>query len=108
MNRRLKTVKVEETVSMIKNIAIPFIEAEDYRDGNIHAFEIMNTKWVPVGAMLRKPRIPEAVKMVARCFLKNRAPFQYNPKTRSIKLKSVDQRFGLGYKPKKDDYKWVA
>ena len=24
-----------------------------------------------------------------------------------MKLKCADQRFGLGYKPKKDDYKWV-
>jgi hypothetical protein len=108
MNGMLITVKAEETVSMIKNVAIPFIEAEDCRDGNVHAFEIMNTEWVPEGAMLRKPRIPEAAKMVARCFLKNRAPFQNNPKTGPINLKSVDQRFGRGYKPKKDDYKRVA
>jgi hypothetical protein len=68
----------------------------------------VNTEWVPEGAVLRKPKIPEAAKMAARCFLKNAAPFQYNPKTGPIKLKSVDQRFGLGYKPKKDDYKRVA
>jgi hypothetical protein len=68
----------------------------------------VNTEWVPEGAVLRKPRIPEAAKMAARCFLKNGAPFQYSPKTRPIKLKSVDQRFGLGYKPKKYDYKQVA
>jgi hypothetical protein len=108
MNGMLITVKAEETVSMIKNVAIPFIEAKDCRDGNIHAFEIMNTEWVPEGVVLKKPRIPEAAKMVARCFLKNGAPFQNNPKTEPIKLKGVDQRFGLGYKPKKDDYKQVA
>jgi hypothetical protein len=108
MNGMLTTVKAKETVSMIKNVAIPFIEVEDCRDGNIHAFEIVNTEWVPEGAVLRKPRILEAAKMVARCFLKNRALFQHNPKTGPIKLKSVDPRFGLGYKPKKDDYKRVA
>jgi hypothetical protein len=77
MNGILITVKAEETVSMIKNIAIPFIEVEDCRDGDIHAFEIVNMEWVPEGAVLRKPRIHEAAKMAARCFLKNGAPFQY-------------------------------
>ena len=105
MNGMLITVKVKETVSMIRNVAIPFIEVENYRDGNIHAFEIVITEWVLEGVVLRKPTIPEAAKMAARCFLKNRAPFQYNPKIGSIRLKSVDQRFRLGYKPKKDDYK---
>jgi len=33
---------------------------------------------------------------------------RHNPKTGPIKLNSVDQRFRLGYKPKKDDYKRVA
>jgi hypothetical protein len=27
---------------------------------------------------------------------------------RLIKLKCANQRFGLGYKPKKDNYKWVT
>jgi hypothetical protein len=106
MNGMLITVKAEETVSMIKNVAIPFIEAEDYRDGIIHAFEIVNAEWVPEGAVLRKPRIPETTKMAAKCFLKNRAPFQCNPETGMpglIKLKCANQIFGLGYKPKKDD-----
>jgi hypothetical protein len=111
MNGMLITVKAEETVSMIKNMAIPFIKAEDCRDGNIHAFEIMNAEWVPEGAVLRKPRIPETVKMAAKCFIKNGAPFQCNPETGMpglIKLKCANQRFGLGYKPKKDDYKRVT
>jgi len=111
MNGMLITVKAEETVSMIKNMAIPFIEAEDCRDGNIHAFEIMNAERVPEGAVLRKPRIPETAKMAAKYFLKNEASFQCNPETempRLIKLKCANQRFGLGYKPKKDDYKWVT
>ena len=68
----------------------------------------MNTEWVPEDVVLGKPRILGAAKMVAKCFLKNKAPFQCNKKTRTIKLKSTDQRFGLGYKPKKDDYKRVV
>ena len=42
---------------MIKNVAIPFIEEKDCRDGNIHAFGIVNTEWVPKGAVLRKLEI---------------------------------------------------
>jgi hypothetical protein len=39
----LVTVKAEETVSMTKNVAVPFIEAGDCKGNNIHAFEIVNT-----------------------------------------------------------------
>jgi hypothetical protein len=44
MNGMLITVKVEETISMIRNMVVPFIEVRYWRDGNIHAFEIMNAK----------------------------------------------------------------
>jgi len=49
--------------------------------------------------------------MATKCFLKNGAPFQCHPETGMpglIKLKCANQRFGLGYKPKKDYYKWVT
>ena len=75
MNEMLITVKAEEIVSMIENVAIPFIRAEDYRDENIHAFEIINAEWIPEGVVLRKPRIPEAAKMTVKCFLMNEIPF---------------------------------
>jgi hypothetical protein len=45
---------------------------------------------------------------------KHGVPFQYDPKTRMpkrvnlMKLKCVDYRFGLGYKFKREYYKWVA
>ncbi|XP_073259781.1 uncharacterized protein [Populus alba] len=114
MNGMLVTVKAEETVSMIKNVAIPFIEAEDCKDNNIHAFEIVNTDWVPENTVLRRPRISEAARMVAQCLLERGIPFQYNPITEipkranPIKMKGADQRFGLGYKPKKEDHRWAA
>ena len=41
-NELLITIKAEETISMIKNVAIPFIEADDCRDRNIHTFEVVN------------------------------------------------------------------
>ena len=42
MNGMPVNVKAEEIVSMIRNVVTPFIKVEDYRDMNIHAFEIMN------------------------------------------------------------------
>lgn len=98
---------------MIKNVIIPFIEAKDYRYGNIHAFGIMNIKWVLKGAVLRKPKVLKAARM-ASIFLKHGVPFQYDPITRIpervnlMKFECVDQRFGLEYKPKRDDYRWVV
>ena len=75
MNEMLVTVKAEETMSMIKNVAIPFIEVEDCKDNNIHAFEIVNTDWVPENTVLRRLRISEAARMVAQCFLERGIPF---------------------------------
>ena len=43
-NGVLVTVKAEETISMVKNVAVPFIEADDCVDGNLHAFEVVNTE----------------------------------------------------------------
>jgi len=35
----------------------PFIEAKYCRDGNIQAFEIVHTKWVPEGTVLKRLKI---------------------------------------------------
>jgi hypothetical protein len=29
---------------MVRNVVVPFIEAEDCRDGNLHALEVVNTE----------------------------------------------------------------
>jgi hypothetical protein len=114
MNGMLVTVKAEETISMIKNVAVPFIEADDCKYSNIHAFEIVNTDWVPENTILRRPRISEAARMATQCFLEHGIPFQYNPITgipegvNLAKMTCVDQRFGLGYKPSKEDHRWAA
>ncbi|XP_073264252.1 uncharacterized protein [Populus alba] len=113
-NGVLVTVKAEETISMVRNVAVPFIEAEDCKDGNLHAFEVVNTEWVPENTVVRKPEISEATKMAAKSFLKHKILFPYDiEKGRLewmdiIKLKAAEQRFGLGYKPKKEDYKRAA
>ena len=52
--------------------------------------------------------------MVAKYFLKHGLPFQYDPITgmperiNVIKMKCVDQRFGLGFKLIKEDFKREA
>jgi hypothetical protein len=114
MNGMLVTVKAEETVSMIKNVAVPFIEANDCKDNNIHAFEIVNADWVPENTVLRRPRISEAARMASLCFLNRGIPFQYNfiiriPEGVNLaRMKSAAQKFGLGYQPNQKDYRWAA
>ncbi|XP_052312616.1 uncharacterized protein LOC112328848 [Populus trichocarpa] len=104
----------EETVSMIKNVAVPFIEANDCKGNNIHAFEIVNTDWVPENTVLRRPRISEAARMASLCLLNRGIPFQYNfiiriPEGVNLaRMKSAAQRFGLGYQPNQEDYRWAA
>jgi len=113
-NGVLVTVKAEETISMVRNVAVPFFEAEDCKDGNLHAFEVVNTEWVPENTVVRKPELSEATKMAAKSFLKHKIPCPYVIEKGKlewidiIKLKAAEQRFGLGYKPKKEDYKRAA
>ena len=114
INGTLVKVKAEETLSMIRNVSVPYIEAEDCKDGNLHAFEIVNTEWVPENTVLRRPIISDTARMIAKCFLKHGLPFQNDPITGNLKrvnmmkIKAADQRFGLGFKPKKDDHKRAA
>jgi len=108
INGTLVKVKAEDTLSTIRNVLVPYIKAEDCKDGNLHAFEIVNTKWVPENTVLRRPIISDTTKMIPKCFLKNGLPFWYDPITGNlervnrIKIKVADKRFGLGFKPKKD------
>jgi hypothetical protein len=32
-------VKIEEALSMVRNVLIPYIEDEESKDGNLHAFD---------------------------------------------------------------------
>jgi hypothetical protein len=82
MNGMLITIKVEEKISMIKNMVVSFIEEEDCRNKSIHAFKIINVEWVPKGMILRRLKILEAIMMVVNCFLKHGIPFQYDPNIR--------------------------
>ena len=79
-----------------------------------HAFEIINTEWVPKNTVLRKLVIFKATRITTKYFLKHRFLFQYdlifrNPERISpIRLKTVNQRFELYFKPGKKDYKRAA
>jgi len=114
INGNLVTVRAEETLSMIKNVSIPYIETEESKDGNLHAFEVVSAEWVPENTVRRRPEISEAAKMVAKYFLKHGLPFQYDHTTgmpervNVIKMKCADQRFGLGFRPGKADFKRAA
>lgn len=75
MNGMLITIKVEEKISMIKNMVVSFIEEEDCRNKNIRALKIINVEWVPEGMILRRLKILEVIMMVVNCFLKHGIPF---------------------------------
>jgi hypothetical protein len=42
----LITIKVEEALSMVRNVSILYIEVEESKDENLHAFKVVNAKWV--------------------------------------------------------------
>lgn len=44
MNEMLVTIKAEETIFMTRNVALTFIEVENFKVENIHTFEIMNAE----------------------------------------------------------------
>jgi len=44
INGNLVTVRVEETLSMMRNVLIPYIETEESKDGNLHVFEVVNAE----------------------------------------------------------------
>lgn len=54
INRMLITVKAGETISIIRNLVVPFIKVKDCRDESIHAFEIVNVERIPENTILRK------------------------------------------------------
>ena len=66
MNGILVIVKAEETVPMVRNVVIPFIEAEDCKDENNYALKIVNINWVPKNTMLRRPKISKATRMAEK------------------------------------------
>jgi hypothetical protein len=114
INGNLVTVKAEEALTIVRNMSIPYIEVEESKDRNLHAFEVVNAEWVPENTVRRKPEVSEAARMAAKYFLKHGLPFQYDPITgmperiNIIKMKCVDQRFDLGFKPRKEDFKRAA
>jgi hypothetical protein len=56
-------------------MTVPYIEAEKSKDESLHAFNIVNTKWVPENMVLGKPVISEATRMTTKYLLKHILPF---------------------------------
>jgi hypothetical protein len=60
------------------------------------------------------PRISGAARRAAQWFLECKISFQHNPVTENLEkvnlimMKCANQRFGLGYEPKKEDHRWAA
>jgi hypothetical protein len=50
----LITVKAGESISIIRNMVVPFIKVKDCRDESIYAFEIVNVERIPENIILRK------------------------------------------------------
>ena len=114
INGNLVTVKAKEVLTTVRNVLVPYVEVEESKDGNLHAFEVVNAEWVLENTTRRKPEVSKAARMAAKYFLKHGLPFQYDPITgmperiNVIKMKCADQRFGLGFKPGKADFKRAA
>jgi hypothetical protein len=75
INENLVTVKAEEALTMVRNVSVPYIEAEESKDGNLHAFEVVNDEWVPENTTRKKPEVSKAVKTAVKYFLKHGLPF---------------------------------
>ena len=57
---------IKETLSMIKNVVVSYVETKDNANRNLHVFKVVNIKWVPKNTMRRKPKISKASNMVAK------------------------------------------
>ena len=65
INGKLITM-IEETLSMIKNVVVSYVETKDNANRNLHVFEVVHVEWVLKNTMIRKPKISKASNMVAK------------------------------------------
>jgi hypothetical protein len=79
MKKMLVIVNAKEAVFMIRNMVVPFLEALNCRDMNIHVFKILNAKRVPKNTVLRRPKISETTRMTVNCLLKHGIPLRPTP-----------------------------
>jgi len=54
INGTLVTIRAKETLAMIQNVVVTYIEAKESKDENLHTFEIVNIYWVLENSVLRK------------------------------------------------------
>lgn len=56
----------KETLSMINNMVVSYVETKDNANENLHVFKVVNVEWVLKNTMIRKPKISKASKMAAK------------------------------------------
>jgi hypothetical protein len=57
---------IKETLSMIKNVVVSYVETKDNANRNLHVFKVVHVEWVLKNTMIRKPKISKASKIVAK------------------------------------------
>jgi hypothetical protein len=65
----------EKAITIMKNMAVPYIKVENNTNGNLHAFEVVNVEWVPKNTIQNTLKFSEAAIMNAKCFVKHEFPF---------------------------------
>lgn len=65
----------EKATTIMKNMVVPYIKAENNTNGNLHAFEVVNVEWVLENIIRDTPKLSEAAIMAAKCYVKHGLPF---------------------------------
>jgi len=114
-DNKLVIVTAEDDVLVMKPSSTPYIEAaEEALETAFQALEIANATYVKEGNLIAKPQLSGASKMVAKVMIKG----GYKPRkslgrdergcANLIELHENKDKFGLGYKPTKEDWRKIA
>jgi hypothetical protein len=69
-NERFIIIKVEQTMIVMKNIVVPYIELEGVRDGGLHTFKVVNTYLFIENTINRSPALLKVVKIAIKYMVK--------------------------------------
>jgi len=69
-NERFIIIKVEQTMIVMKNIVVPYIELEGVRDGDLHTFKVVNTYLFIENTINRSPALLKVVKIAIKYMVK--------------------------------------
>lgn len=100
----LVTINGEETFLVTKEVKAPSVEAaEESRETSFQSLELVTANYVAEGSLIPKPKVSEALKMAGRLMI------NVDLEANSLAIDALlldpikDNRFGLGYKPKRGD-----